>query len=260
MAIELDTTRHAAQLAAATANEPSTANATSAQKLSSLLGGAPVKVTDGSMTDLEALVARLKNDQEKSKYTMLMASLGTIGDSLTEAQKKKVEEGMKLADEEKALENRIMALDGEIASAKAGSLVLQAKIDALTKQIEAAVEDQKEHNRLVREQAELKAELAVRNAAVEKKEEARKAAANDLSKVSGKISALIDSIGVNVLKTIANEFAQIMKPEEQESNAQEDKREKKAEEVDVFLSIRDAIDKFEAVLRDTLEENRTNMV
>jgi len=260
MAIELDTTKSAAQLAAATTEEATAAKMTTAQKLTALLSGDSVKVTDGSMTDLEALVARLKNDQEKTKYAMLMSSLGTIGDSLTEAQKKSVEEGMALTDKAKALEAQIKDLDKEIATGKGESLELQVKIDALTKQIEAAVAEGKEHNELVQKQKALKAELDAKKAVLEEKKEARTVASAELSKVNAKLSSVVDSIGANVLKTIADEFAQAMRPEEAETNAESEKKDKKAEATSIFLSIRDAIDKFEGVIRDTVEENRTNMV
>ncbi len=309
MAIELDTTKYAAQLAATTAQEAAEAQSTTAQKLTTLLGGSSVKVTDGSMTDLEALIARLKNDQEKTKYSMLLSSLSTIGDSLSAAQKKSVEEGMRLADKAKELANKIAELEKEIKPAEedlkkvqseiaalekkvaetvvdpkevarltaeraaleaklkgkpapsaAEAVIMQAKIDTLTQQIENAVAIQKEHNEAVRKLEAQKQSEKTLKAGIEEKQKKREELAGELSKVNGKISVVVDSIGVNVLKTIANEFAQTVKPEENVTNAEEEKKEKKAEEVNIFFAIRDSIDKLESTLLDTVEENRPRMV
>ena len=63
MAIELDTTRIASQTtAAATQND---APALQEAKLAPVLGGENVKVTSGAMSDLEKLVAQLKNETDE---------------------------------------------------------------------------------------------------------------------------------------------------------------------------------------------------
>ncbi len=309
MAIELDTTKYAAQLAAANTAEAAATEATTAQKLTALLGGSSLTVTDGSVTDLEALVARLKNDQEKTKYSMLLTSLSTIGDSLSVSQKKSVEEGMQLTDKSLEIKKKIVELDKELKPAEenlkkvqdeiaalekkiaetdvdpkalakltaeraaleaklngkpapsaAEAVILQAKIDTLTQQIENAVAMQKEHNEAVRKLEAQKQSEKTLKAGIEEKQKKREELSGQLSKVNGKISAIVSSIDVNVLKTIANEFAQTVKPEENETNAEEEKRERKADEVNIFFAIRDSIDRLEGILLDTVEENRPHMV
>ena len=63
MAIELDTTRIASQTTAATTQND--APVMQEAKLTPVLGGENVKVTSGTMSDLEKLVARLKAETER---------------------------------------------------------------------------------------------------------------------------------------------------------------------------------------------------
>ena len=75
-----------------------------------------------------------------------------------------------------------------------------------------------------------------------------------------KISALAESIGANTLKTIAKEFADVFGTTEKTETAEEtERKERKAEAVDVFRGIREALDKFEDVMKESIEENRTHL-
>ena len=85
MAIEFGTTRIAAQTAAAAAqgNVPAEQNA----KLGPVLGGESLTVTSGAMSDLEKLVARLKNENENTRQSVTqrrISILGTVLDSMAD--------------------------------------------------------------------------------------------------------------------------------------------------------------------------------
>lgn len=260
MAIELDTSRVAKQSATTIAADSAADGAASAQKMSALLGGKSLTVTDGSFTDLEALVARLKNDQEKAKVSVLLSSLNSIGDSLTEVQKKQIEEGLALSEKLSGLEKDLSGLNAAVESASAESLVLQAQIDALQKQIDLAVEEGKDHNELVAKQKELKGELDAKKQAVDDAKAKINETKNAISAVNAKIDALVESVGENALKTIAQEFAHALEPEKPETNAESEKKERKAEETNIFNSIRDSLGRFEDMLQETIEEKRSHMV
>ncbi len=259
MAIELDTSRVASQIATNLEADSAATGASAAQKLTALLGGDSLTVSDGSFTDLEALVARLKNDQDKTKFSLFLSSLNAIGDSLTDAQKRQLAEGVKLSEELKNLKGQLSEQTKALGGAETQSVILQAKIDSLTKQIEQAVKDGKDHNELVRKQNELKKELAANKEQIEGLKKDINETKNAISDVSAKMDSLVKYVGENTLKTIAQEFSQAF-DEKPETNAEEEKKEKKAEDTNVFNSIRDSLDKFEDRLQERIEESRPHMV
>lgn len=261
MAIELDISRVAAQTASVTAQDAALTQTSTAQKLASLLGGESLKVSSGAMTDLEALVARLKNDQEKTKFSLLVSSLNAISESLTASQKAALEEGLKLSEDLNALKGDLAELEGTLATAQGGALLLQTQIEALKKQIEQAVQDGKDHNELVAKQKELRKEWDAKNAAIAETKGKIDTAKNEISAVSGKISVLVKSIGENTLKTIANEIVAINEPKKAETSVeQENKAEAKAIANDPFNAIRESLDRLGRELADTIEKNVETMV
>jgi len=259
MAIQLDTTKlsaAAANLAGADIETPVSASG----KLSPLLGRTSLNVSSGAMSDLEALISKLKNENEKAKYSLLLTSLNSISESLTTAQKEALEEGLKLNDELNKLNEDLEGLTDKLSTAEAESVILQAKIDALQKQIEQAQKDGKEHNELVAKQKELREELDAKKAVIADTQGKIAEVKNAISVVNGKISAIVKSIGDNTLKTIANEIAEIAEPEENESNSEGEKKEKKAEANDPFNVIRGSLDRISRELTDTIEKNTETMV
>lgn len=252
MAIEFNATKIATQT---TSISEGAITQTPAQKLASLLGGASLTISDGSLSDLEALVSRLKNEQEKSKFSMLLTSLGSISDSLSSAQKAALDEGIKYSEQLDTLNKSLNSLANTLASDQAAAAIMEKKIKSLEEQIEAARKDGKEHNKLVQEQKELRKELDAKNKVIEETQGKIAEAKNALSEVSGKISAILSSIDNNTLKTIANKIADIAKPEETESNAEREKKAAKEEATDLFAAIRKSLDDMSRELADTIERN-----
>lgn len=261
MAIELDISRVAAQTASVTAQDAALTQTSTAQKLASLLGGESLKVSSGAMTDLEALVAKLKNEQEKTKFSLLVSSLNAIRESLTASQKAAVEEGLKLTEQVNTLKGDLAKLESTLSTAQGASLLLQTQIDALEKQIEQAVQDGKDHNELVAKQKELRKELDAKNDTIKETQGKIDATKNVISAVNGKIAAVVKSIGENTLKTIANEIVAINEPKNETISAeQENKAEAKAEANDPFNAILESLDRLGRELADTIEKNVETMV
>ena len=260
MAIELESSGVARQSAAMFAADSSGSETGSAGKLTALLGGASLTVTHVAVTDLEALLAHMKNDQEKTKFSVLVSSLNAIGQALTDAQKANIEEGLALSDKVDALEKDVATMKASVQTAEADAVVLQTKIDMLQKEIDLAVQEGKDHNELVQKQKALRKELDAKKQAIADTTGKIAEAQNQISSLKVKISAIAESIGDNALKTIAKEFANVFGTTEKTETAEESERkERKAEAVDVFKGIREALDKFEDVLKETIEENRTHL-
>ena len=254
MSIQLDTNRLAPTVQTS-AQDPAT-TAGQGKALATLLGGKSLTVTDGSMSDLEALIAKLKNENERTRFAMLMTSLSSIGQSLDAAQRQTLEQGLALAAKLEELDKALAGYEGDETKAKADAVILQAKIDSLQKQIDQAVQDGKDHNELVAEQKRVRAELDAKNKTIEDTKGKIAETKNEIASVKGKISALVNSIGENTLKTIANELATLTPPEKAESAAEAKKEAEKLAANDPLNAIRDSLDKIERELTDTIEANR----
>lgn len=82
---------------------------------------------------------------------------------------------------------------------------------------------------------------------------------NEIASVHGEISALVKSIGVNALKTIADELGTMVDAEKAERPAETEKRERKAAD-NPFAAIHDALDRIVRDLAETIVENRIENV
>ena len=258
MSIQLDTTRLAGSIQMSAPDLP--APTEQGKALAALLGGKSLTVTDGSMTDLEALVAKLKSDSERTRFLMLMTSLSSIGQSLNAAQKSALESGLALAEKLSKLEGDLKGYTDDEAKTKAEMAILEAKIDQLQKLIDQAVEDGKEHNELVAEQKRVREELAAKEQTVADIQGNIAKTKNEISDVKGKISAIVNSVGENTLKTIANELTTLTPQEKAESAEETRKEAEKIAANDPLAAIRDSLDKIERELTDTIQQNRIETV
>ena len=254
MSIQLDTNRLAPTVQTS-AQDPA-ATAGQGKALATLLGGKSLTVTDGSMSDLEALIAKLKNENERTRFAMLMTSLSSIGQSLDAAQRQTLEQGLALAAKLEELDKALAGYEGDETKAKADAVILQAKIDSLQKQIDQAVQDGKDHNELVAEQKRVREELVAKEKTMDDIQGNIAKTKNEISEVKGKISAIVSSVGENTLKTIASELTTLTPQEKAESAAEERKEAEKLAANDPLNAIRDSLDKIERELTDTIEANR----
>ena len=254
MSIQLDTTRLAGSIQMSAPDLP--APTEQGKALAALLGGASLTVTSAEMSDLEALVAKLKSDSERTRFLMLMTSLTSIGQSLDAAQKSALESGLALAEKLGELEGDLKGYTDDEAKTKAEMAILQAKIDQLQKMIEQAVKDGKEHNELVAEQKRVREELVAKEKTMDDIQGKIAKTKNEIAEVKGKISAIVNSIGENTLKTIASELTTLTPQEKAESAAEARKEAEKLAANDPLNAIRDSLDKIERELTDTIEANR----
>lgn len=258
MSIQLDTTRLAGSIQMAAPDLP--APSEQGKALAALLGGKSLTVTDGSMTDLEALVAKLKSDSERTRFLMLMTSLSSIGQSLNAAQKSALESGLALAEKLRELEGDLKGYTDDETKTKAEMVILEAKIDQLKKMIDQAVEDGKDHNKMVEEQKRVREELAAKEQTVADIQGNIAKTKNEISDVKGKISAIVNSVGENTLKTIANELTTLTPQEKAESAEEARKEAEKIAANDPLVAIRDSLDRIERDITDAIQENRIETV
>ena len=238
---------------------PGTANV-GGKALNTLFGGESVKVSNGAMTDLEALVAKLKNENERAKFSLFLTSLAAIGQSLNETQRRALEQGLKLQETLEELNRTVDENSSKLSQAEAESAVLEAKIESLKKQIEQAVKDGKEHNELVAEQKRKQEELAAKKQVIAETQGKIANIKNEISSVKGQISALVKSIGENTVKTIADELSNLAEPEKAERPAEAKKAEEKELQNNPLAVMREALDKIERDITVTIEENRIETV
>ena len=199
MSIQLDTTRLAGSIQMSAPDLP--APTEQGKALAALLGGKSLTVTDGSMSDLEALVAKLKSESERTRFLMLMTSLASIGRSLDEAQKSTLESGLALAEKLGELEGDLKGYTDDEAKTKAEMAILEAKIDQLKKLIDQAVEDGKEHNELVAEQKRVREELVAKEKTMDDIQGKIAKTKNEIAEVKGKISAIVNSISPRTIRS-----------------------------------------------------------
>ena len=236
---------------------------TGSAKASPILAGASLKVTSAVMSDLEKLVAQLKNESSETRMSVaqrrisiLQSVLSSMADRITAAQRDnivKIEElSSDLADEQ----SNIASYNKDLAAAQAASAALDAQIKALENAVKNEIQNGEDHRKQVEELKRQKAEED------EKILNLKNSIASAEAKVAGlkdSIASLTEAVGAAALSEVeasvrsaANEADA---PEPRETNAQREKAEKKAEANDPAAAIREALDKIDAQIMKTIEEN-----
>ena len=260
MAIELNVSRLNVGIAPTLDDVAAGKTTVSGKALSALLGGESVKVSSGAMTDLEALVAKLKSESERAKFSLVLTSLSALSQSLTDVQKRQVEEGLKLSEKLEGLNQEVKKYADALKEATSDAAVLEAKIEQLKKQIEQAVKDGKEHNELVAEMKEARAELDAKRQVIADTQGKINNAKNEISSVQTQLAALVKAVGENAVKTIAGELSKLAEPEQAERPAEAKKAEEKEIANDPLAVIREALGKIERDILATIEEQRIETV
>ena len=232
------------------------ADAQTAKTTAPILGGQSVKVTDGAMTDLEKLVARLKNESETTRQSVaqrrisiLSTVLDSMADKITAAERENILKIEELNGEKGELEK-------ELAALKNDQTVIQALIDSLDKQIEQAVKDGADH----REQVEnLKAQRAEQQAKLDGINESIKSISSKVAGIDVKIAECTKAIASSTLNEVAAALKAASgdaKPEAEknESQAERDRTEAKNVATDIALHISAALDKIDGQIRAALDE------
>jgi len=267
MAIEININKGAATAVAGDAKLSENQGATQSAKLSPILGGENVKVTSGAMSDLEKLVAQLKNETDDTKMSVtqrriavLQTVLDTMSDRITEQERAGLIEIEKLNGSKADEVAKLAGLEADKVATAGRIAELDVKIAELEKAIERAVQDGEDHREQV---AKLKEE---RDREQKKLDQINTAIESANSKIAG-IDVKIAECTKAIAQTTLNEVANALRIAEsdtlsktpttnvaKESDAERRKAEEKAEAVDIGNVIRDALDKIDAQILQAIAE------
>lgn len=291
------------------AGQADEAKSTAAQKsVAPLLGGPSVSVTQAPSSDLEKLVAQLKNENDDRKASLAKQRLSALLDVYTARYGELSVQQTQTLEEIAANNDSIADLTGDLkkaladlSAADAQSAILQAKIDEVQAAIDRAVADGKAHREKVAklkeqlardiENEDLKAELEKEEAEVsrldaekelldkERKTVIAQAVAQEakldtlhasVDKLKGEIASLESAnkelAGKLDSQTITNLLvafeAQSSAPaiEVKRSAAENEKAEIKAIANDPANVLREAMDRMDAAILQTIDENRDKTV
>lgn len=244
-----------AQFENATTSETGTEKA-----LAPLLGGKSLTVTEMLGGDLQALLEKLKSEQDRTRFSLLLSSLQSINESLSDSQRIALQEGVELSEQ---LDEYNMLIDEQtksLAAQQAASAVLAAKIEMLQNQIDLAVQEGKDHIELVKEQNRVREEQDAKKQVINETIGKINEINNKIKDVKGKMAVAVTAIGENTLKSIANELSAIIKPSKAESSSEAEKKEAKIAENDFFKPIRMELEKIRQNLQDTIDANTSDIM
>jgi peroxiredoxin family protein len=265
MTMEID--RIANRIAAGVQSTQEQSIQTSQQEgASAILGGASVTVTRGASSDLERLVLRLKSESAETRQDLAqrrISLLSTVLDGMAERISQKEHdalleiEGLESANT--ALQSDIVSLTASKATAIANRDALQAQIESLEKLTENEIKNGEDHRELIEK---LKAQKAEEDAKIQACENAISAKSAQITANTAKISTLISGVGAATLREVAAAVKaaagaeELAEPEDSESASEREKAEKKAELNDPAAVLREALDRLDAEIEKTLEENQ----
>jgi len=266
MAIELNTQKLATTVAGDTRlNEGQ--DVAEGAKLGPILDGASLKVTSGAMSDLEKLVARLKNETDDTKMSVtqrriavLQTVLDSMSDRITEQEKAGLIEIEKLNGEKAVEAGKLAGLEADKVATEGRIAELDVKIAELEKAIQRAVQDGEDHREQV---AKLKEERAREQKKLDQVNTAIESANSKIAGIDVKIAECTKAIAQTTLNEVANalriaESDSLSKTPTtdvaKESDAERRKAEEKAEAADIGNVIRDALDKIDAQILQALAE------
>jgi len=266
MAIELNTSKVATQVAGETRLAEGQVAAEGA-KLGPILGGESVKVTSGAMSDLEKLVARLKNETDDTKMSVtqrriavLQTVLDSMSDRITEQERASLIEIEKLNGSKADELAKLAGLEADKVATEGRIAELDAKIAELEKAVERAVQDGEDHREQV---AKLKEERAREQKKLDQINTAIESANSRIAGIDIKIAECTKAIAQATLNEVANALRiaedsslsrSSTKEVSKESDAERKKAEEKAAAADIGNVIRDALDKIDSQILQAIAE------
>ena len=175
-----------------------------------ILFGASVLVSNG-ITDLEALLAQMKNENADTRTSMKLKTLSSIAQGLSSQQLAALEKSLALADSVQSLEKAVNDQKRSISDNEAKLKVLEAETEALAKQVENLRETQAEHNKNVEKLTKEKAELQDKLAKLEAEKNAENAEA--IAALKTEIAGVEKSIAANVdgMNAVEKKIAEVSK-------------------------------------------------
>ena len=266
MAIELNINKVATTVAGDT-KLTEDQGAAQGTKLGAVLGGENVKVTSGAMSDLEKLVARLKNETDNTKtsvaqtrISVLTTVLDSMKDRITQAERESLIKIEELNGEKAGAETELAGLQSGKVSAESRIAELDMMIASLEKQVEQAVQDGEDHRKQVEK---LKEQRGQEQEKLDRIETAIKSANSKIAGIDVKIAECTKTIAQTTLNEVANALraaardtrsSSLTTESTDERNADRVEKEKKAEATDIGNVIRESLDKIESQIRALLDE------
>ena len=232
-------------------------------KTTPVLGGESLKVTSAIMSDLEKLVAQLKNESDETRMSVaqrrisiLQTVLSSMADRISEAQRNAIIEIESLSGSLAEEEANIVADNKELAAAKAASAALDAQIKALENAVENEIQNGEDHRKQVEE---LKRQKAETDAKIGRLENAIASAEAKVAGLKDSIARLSETVGTTTLSEVEayvrSAASEANPPELRETNADREKALEKAEANDPARAIREALDKIDEQIMKTIEDN-----
>jgi len=262
MAIELNINKGSAAIAGGSKLAEGEVSAHSA-KTTSILGGDSLKVTSAVMSDLEKLVARLKNESSETRMSVaqrrisiLQTVLSSMADRISEAQRTNIVKIEELSGEIADEEANIDAYAKDLSKAEAMSALLDAKIKELERTIKNEVQNGEDHREQV---AELKRQKAEVDAKISSLKNAIASAEAKVAGLKASIASLSEAVGASALNEVAelvrSAASEAKTTEPRETNADREKAQMKAEANDPANVIREALGRIDEQIMKTIEEN-----
>ncbi|MBE6382630.1 MAG: hypothetical protein E7049_06425 [Lentisphaerae bacterium] len=229
-----------------------------------ILKGDSVTITSGAMSDLEKLVARLKNETSDMRQSMAQRRISimqTVIDSMnikvTEAQMNSLVDLEALGAEKSELEKELLSLNSEKTALEGRITLLDMQIEALEKQIAQAVEDGADHREQV---AKLKEQRSREQADLDRLEGSISSISARISEIDVKISDCTSSIGATTLAAVTKALRDAAgvvgssDTELKETNSDRVEAEKKALATDVARGISESLDKIDEEITKAIDE------
>ena len=263
MAIQLDISRIAAQTTTAAATQEDAPSAQGTKKSSPILSGSSLTVSSGAMSDLEALVAHLKNETDNAKtsvsqvrISVLNTVLDSMKDRVTQAERDALVDIEALNCEKTEAEGELADLKAEKAASEGRIAEIDLLIESLERQVKQAVQDGADHREQV---AKLKAQRAAEQAKLDSLNVSIKSVSSKIAGIDAKIAECTHAIATSTLSEVyaalrAASGDDAPKAERIETQAERDKQSAKEAAADVALHISAALDRIDGQIRAALDE------
>ena len=235
---------------------------TKSKQLAPILGGDSLTVTSGAMTDLEALVAKLKSESADTRQSVaqrrvsvLSSVLDTMADRISATDRDNLLKIEELNGDKVSAQEELATLQSDKLTTQSTITELDLQIEALEKQIEQAVEDGAEHREQV---AKLKEQRAEEREKLDRIESSIKSISNKISNIDIQITACTTAISSTTLSEVSSALRAIVSGESSDgvergdSNSDRVKQEKKDAATDIADHISKALDKIEDEMDDTI--------
>lgn len=228
-----------------------------------ILKGESVTITSGAMSDLEKLVARLKNETSDTRQSVAQRRISimqTVIDSrniqVTESQMASLVNIEELGSEKAELQRELAEITVQKNDAQGRITLLDMQIEALEKQIAQAVEDGEDHRQKV---AELKEQRSREQAKLDRLEGVIASISAKIAGIDVKVSECTSTIGATTLAEVSKALrdaagAASASAEKAESNADRVEAEKKALANDVALALSESLDEIDAQIAKVIDE------